>query len=167
MRKPSDNSNAVAAFMNKKAEIDAMLARMQALSGDHFDTDPETIHWGHVGTLSHYAELLKGITESAFQLVRCGRCSLVYQNPRVRPSSISKYYSGNYHSSRAGRKEAGAKPVARERRKCQIIEEPGIRPPGTVLDVGCTNSDLEVASGELLARTRRQGGMITVQARRP
>lgn len=107
------------------------------------------------------------ITESAFQLVRCGRCSLVYQNPRVRPSSISKYYSGNYHSSRAGRKEAGAKPVARERRKCQIIEEPGIRPPGTVLDVGCTNSDLEVASGELLARTRRQGGMITVQARRP
>ena len=66
MRKPSDNSNAVAAFMNKKAEIDEMLARMEALSGDHFDTDPETIHWGHVGTLSHYAELLKGITESAF-----------------------------------------------------------------------------------------------------
>ena len=67
MRKPSDNSKAVAAFMSKKAEIDAMLARLQTLSDDHFDADPETIHWGHVGTLSHYAELLKRITDSAFQ----------------------------------------------------------------------------------------------------
>ena len=67
MRKPSDNSKAVAAFMIKKAEIDAMLARLQTLSDDHFDADPETIHWGHVGTLSHYAELLKRITDSAFR----------------------------------------------------------------------------------------------------
>ena len=66
MRKPSDNSKAVAAFMIKKAEIDAMLARLQTLSDDHFDADPETIHWGHVGTLSHYVELLKRITDSAF-----------------------------------------------------------------------------------------------------
>ena len=66
MRKPSDNSKAVAAFMSKKAEIDAMLARLQDLSDDHFDTDPETIHWGHVGTLRNYAELLKRITDSAF-----------------------------------------------------------------------------------------------------
>ena len=43
-----------------------MLARLQTLSDDHFDADPETIHWGHVGTLSHYAELLKRITDSAF-----------------------------------------------------------------------------------------------------
>jgi hypothetical protein len=67
MRKPSDNSKAVAAFMSKKTEIDAMLARLQSLSDDHFDADPETIHWGHVGTLSHYAELLKRITDSAFK----------------------------------------------------------------------------------------------------
>ena len=66
MRKPSDNSKVVAAFMSKKAEIDAMLVRLQDLSDDHFDADPETIHWGHVGTLSHYAELLKRITDSAF-----------------------------------------------------------------------------------------------------
>ena len=66
MRKTSDNSKAVAAFMIKKAEIDAMLARLQNLSDDHFDADPETVHWGHVGTLSHYAELLKRITDSAF-----------------------------------------------------------------------------------------------------
>ena len=48
-------------------QIDAMLQRLQALSDNHFDTDPETIHWGHVGTLSHYAELLKRITDSAFK----------------------------------------------------------------------------------------------------
>ncbi|WP_373504667.1 hypothetical protein [Aestuariivirga sp.] len=66
MRKPSDNSKAGAAFIAKKAEIDAMLARLRALSDDHFGADPETIHWGHVGTLSHYAELLKRITDSAF-----------------------------------------------------------------------------------------------------
>lgn len=66
MRMARDNSKAVAAFMSKKAEIDAMLARLQDLSDDHFDADPETIHLGHVGTLSHYAELLKRITDSAF-----------------------------------------------------------------------------------------------------
>jgi len=66
MRKHRDNSKAVAAFMAKKAEIDAMLARLQTLSDDHFDANPETIHWGHVGTLSHYADLLKRITDSAF-----------------------------------------------------------------------------------------------------
>ena len=67
MRKSSDNSKAVAVFMVKKAEIDAMLQRLQALSDDHFDADPETIHWGHVGTLSHYIDLLKRITDSAFK----------------------------------------------------------------------------------------------------
>ena len=66
MRTARDNSKAVTVFIAKKTEIDAMLQRLQALSDNHFDTDPETIHWGHVGTLSHYAELLKRITDSAF-----------------------------------------------------------------------------------------------------
>lgn len=66
MRKHSDNSKAVAAFIAKKVDIDAMLQRLQALSDNHFDADPEAIHWGHVGTLNHYADLLKRITDSAF-----------------------------------------------------------------------------------------------------
>jgi hypothetical protein len=57
---------ALAAFIGKKAEIDAMLARLQALSDDHFNTHPDEVNWGHVGTLEHYASLLKRITESAF-----------------------------------------------------------------------------------------------------
>ena len=55
------------AFIAKKAAIDAMLARLQSLSEDHFDTHPNEVHWGHVGNLDYYAELLKRITDSAFK----------------------------------------------------------------------------------------------------
>ena len=56
---------ALAAFVSKKAEIDAMLTRLQALSDDHFGYRPDEITWDHVGTLEHYADLLKRITDSA------------------------------------------------------------------------------------------------------
>jgi hypothetical protein len=58
---------ALAAFIAKKAEIDTMLTRLQALSDDHFGYTPDEISWAHVGTLEHYAELLKRITDSAFK----------------------------------------------------------------------------------------------------
>jgi len=58
---------ALAAFIGKKAEIDGMLARLQALSDDHFNAHPDEVNWGHVGTLEHYASLLKRITDSAFK----------------------------------------------------------------------------------------------------
>ena len=61
-----NRSNALAAFIEKKAEIDAMLARLQSLSDDHFNAHPNEINWGHVGTLEHYTSLLKRITASAF-----------------------------------------------------------------------------------------------------
>ena len=57
---------ALAAFIAKKAEVDEALTRLQALSDDHFDYAPDDINWSHVGTLGHYAELLKRITDSAF-----------------------------------------------------------------------------------------------------
>jgi hypothetical protein len=52
---------ALAAFVSKKAEIDEMLTRLQALSDDHFNYSPDQIDWGHVGTLGYYAELLKRV----------------------------------------------------------------------------------------------------------
>ena len=58
---------ALAAFVSKKSEIDAMLTRLQALSDDHFNYSPDEGDWGHVGTLGHYAELLKRVTDSAFK----------------------------------------------------------------------------------------------------
>jgi hypothetical protein len=66
-RKTKDNTAALEAFMAKKFEIDTMLARLQALSDNHFEAHPDEINWGDVGTLGHYAELLKQITDSAFQ----------------------------------------------------------------------------------------------------
>ena len=60
------NEDALAAFVSKKAEIDAMLARLQALSDDHFGVAPDEVTWSDVGSLEHYAELLKRITDSAF-----------------------------------------------------------------------------------------------------
>jgi hypothetical protein len=61
-----DREAALAAFIGKKAEIDAMLARLQALSDDHFDCAPDEVGWAMIGTLEYYASLLKRITDSAF-----------------------------------------------------------------------------------------------------
>ena len=60
------NEDALAAFVSKKAEIDAMLTRLQALSDDHFGYSPDEITWSHAEGLAHYAELLKRITDQAF-----------------------------------------------------------------------------------------------------
>ena len=62
----SNREQASTAFMAQKAEIDTMLARLTALSADHFETNPDEINWGHVGNLGHYASLLKQITDMAF-----------------------------------------------------------------------------------------------------
>jgi hypothetical protein len=57
---------ALAAFVSRKAEIDAMLARLQALSDNHFGCSPDAVTWSHAEGLAHYAELLKRITDMAF-----------------------------------------------------------------------------------------------------
>ena len=60
------NEDALAAFVQKKTEIDRMLSRIQNLSDDHFGVVPDEVTWGDVGSLGHYAELLKRITDMAF-----------------------------------------------------------------------------------------------------
>ena len=62
-----DNSEALAAFLAKKAEIDAALARLTALSADHFGADPVSVNWDTVGTLEFYATQLRRITDAAFK----------------------------------------------------------------------------------------------------
>ena len=66
MRSPKDNSKALTAFIAKKAEIDTMLERLAAFSADHFNADPDTLHWGHVGNLEFYASQLRRVTDAAF-----------------------------------------------------------------------------------------------------
>ena len=61
-----NNQQALKSFMERKAEIDNALARLQALSDNHFNTDPDNVNWADVGTMGRYAELLKQITDSAF-----------------------------------------------------------------------------------------------------
>ena len=58
---------ALDAFIARKAEIDAMLARLQTLSDSHFDVLPDDVTWGHVGDLGCYAEHLRRVTDAAFQ----------------------------------------------------------------------------------------------------
>ena len=66
-RRATDNAKALDAFLSAKIEIDTMLERMKALSDDHFETSPDEIHWGHVGTLNHYRAKLREIADSAFK----------------------------------------------------------------------------------------------------
>ena len=66
-RRAAQNDKALDAFIAAKAEIDVMLERLKALSDDHFETHPDEINWGHVGTLNHYASLLRQITDAAFK----------------------------------------------------------------------------------------------------
>jgi hypothetical protein len=66
-RHATDNTQALDTFLAAKVEIDAMLERLTALSADHFDAHPDEINWGHVGTLNHYAGLLRQISDSAFK----------------------------------------------------------------------------------------------------
>ncbi|QCO56548.1 hypothetical protein EOK75_07300 [Pseudorhodobacter turbinis] len=66
-RAPAQNDKALNAFLAAKREIDVTLERLQALSADHFDIHPDEINRGHVGTLNHYASLLRQISDSAFK----------------------------------------------------------------------------------------------------
>jgi hypothetical protein len=67
-RQARNAADAQGAFIAKKAEmIDAMLARLQSLSDAHFEVHPNELTWADVGTLGHYAELLRGITDCAFR----------------------------------------------------------------------------------------------------
>lgn len=63
----TNNQKALDAFIARKAEIDERLARLQALSDEHFNCHPDDINWADVGTLGHYAELLERLTDFAFQ----------------------------------------------------------------------------------------------------
>ena len=66
-RRATDNTKALDAFIAAKTEIDAMLERLAALSADHFETSPDEINWGRVGTLNHHRDRLREITDSAFK----------------------------------------------------------------------------------------------------
>ena len=62
---------ALDAFLARKAEIDAMLDRLRAASGDHFGVHPDAVHWGHAGDLEGHAALLRRICDAVFREGDC------------------------------------------------------------------------------------------------
>lgn len=42
---------ALDAYLARTAAIHAKFERLRQLADDHFDLDPDAIHWGHVGDL--------------------------------------------------------------------------------------------------------------------
>jgi hypothetical protein len=66
MRKTADNSEALAAFVARKIEIDTILAGLVALSADHFNCAPDEVTWADVGTLSSNLEGLRQVSDAAF-----------------------------------------------------------------------------------------------------
>lgn len=61
-----NHERALEDFIRIKTEIDELLQRLAAASDDHFGFHPDSIHFGHVGTLGHYRALLRRITDSHF-----------------------------------------------------------------------------------------------------
>lgn len=66
MRKPADNCTALATVIAHKAEIDTILARLMALSGEQFDRTPNAVSWGDAGTLGSYLQQLRQVSDAAF-----------------------------------------------------------------------------------------------------
>jgi hypothetical protein len=66
MRKSVDNSETLAAFIAHKAEIDAILACLAALSADHFNQALDDITWANVGTVGSYLDGLRRVSDAAF-----------------------------------------------------------------------------------------------------
>lgn len=65
------NDKAIAAWMKHKAKIDEALARLTEHSAEMFHTDPDELHWGHVGDLQRIEELLTRITDVTFGEGEC------------------------------------------------------------------------------------------------
>ena len=65
------NDQALAAFVTRKAEIDAMLERLAGLSDDHFGVAPDDVNWAHVGDLGYVIEKLREASDFLFQEGEC------------------------------------------------------------------------------------------------
>jgi hypothetical protein len=66
MSKAPNNSTALAAFIARKSEIDAILARLAAHSAEHFNCTPDRVSWADVGTLGSYLQRLRNVSDAAF-----------------------------------------------------------------------------------------------------
>jgi hypothetical protein len=65
-KKATQHEKAIEAFIAKKAQIDTILARLQKLSADHFEVDPNKADWGDVGTIAYVLDYLQEANDFIF-----------------------------------------------------------------------------------------------------
>jgi hypothetical protein len=58
---------ALDAFLDKKAEFEALLKRMADFSDDHFGVPPDEVTWGHVGALTDWLAQMRRVSDAMFQ----------------------------------------------------------------------------------------------------
>lgn len=59
------HTDALAAFIARKAEVDELLARLAALSDEHFGFTPDEVNWRHAVALTAVADSLKQVLSAA------------------------------------------------------------------------------------------------------
>ena len=82
---------ALAAFVSKKAEIDEMLTRLQALSDDHFGYSPDEITWSHAGHPGALRRAAEAHHRQRLQRGRARRVGAPISHPRparLRPPGL-------------------------------------------------------------------------------
>lgn len=57
------NDAALAAFIVRKTELDALLARIEAATADNFGVNPDRVTWEDVGSLDFVSQHLREIAE--------------------------------------------------------------------------------------------------------
>ncbi len=63
-RATANQQRSLEAFMAAKAEFDALVAELQAMSADHFGADPEAVVWEHAEMLKDWNARLRDITDA-------------------------------------------------------------------------------------------------------
>jgi hypothetical protein len=63
-REAANQQKSLEAFMAAKAEFDALVAELQAMSADHFGADPEEVVWEHAEMLKDWNTRLRDITDA-------------------------------------------------------------------------------------------------------
>ncbi len=67
MIKSTKRQEAIDAYIGRAANIQTMLKRLTEAAGDHFGDDPESITWGHVGSLGAIEEKLRHLCNMVFR----------------------------------------------------------------------------------------------------
>jgi hypothetical protein len=68
MRDPRETNQqrSLAAFLDRKAEFDALIAELQQASADHFGADPDAVLWGETTWLADVTAKLRDIADQHY-----------------------------------------------------------------------------------------------------